>query len=144
LSEIKNPEDDDMSDQDKAAKAAANKAKKEAAAKELAAELRAKHPQLDEAELLKLAQIEMRRKALDAQAQRVLNPRVNSKADTRRKIIVGALVLTDSTKNNEVRQYLKKLLSSADLKESDRKLFADILFMTSPSPQQQPRPQTGS
>jgi DNA-binding transcriptional regulator YbjK len=145
-----------MSDMDKAAKAkaskAANAAKRKEAMYELVGELRPKYPQLDQPELEKLAMIEMRRKALEQQAQKVLNPRVNSKADTKKKIIIGALVLTAAAKDHEVRKFLRGLLTKAELKESDKKLFADLLFPADPTPAQpqaaqqptapaQPRPQ---
>ena len=121
-----------MSDMDKAAKAkaskAANAAKRKEAMYELVGELRPKYPQLDQPELEKLAMIEMRRKALEQQAQKVLNPRVNSKADTKKKIIIGALVLTAAGKDHEVRQLVRRLLSQAELKEADRKLFAEFFF----------------
>lgn len=133
-----------MSDADKAAKAAATKAANAAKRKEamlnLVADLRPKYPQLDQAELEKLAAIEMRKKALEQQAQKVLNPRVNSKADTKKKIIVGALLLTAAGKDQEIRKFLRGLLAKAELKESDKKLFADLLFMADPVAGQ-PQPQ---
>lgn len=139
-----------MSDMDKAAKAkaskAANAAKRKEAMYELVGELRPKYPQLDQPELEKLAMIEMRRKALEQQAQKVLNPRVNSKADTKKKIILGALVLTEAGRNHEVRQLVRRLLTVAELKEQDKKLFADLLFPSDPAPKPaqqapaQPRP----
>lgn len=138
-----------MSDMDKTAKAkakatkAANEAKRKEAMNEIVAELRAKYPQLEQVELEKLAKNQMRRKALDRQDQMVLNPRVNSKADTKKKIIIGALVLTAAGKDHEVRQLARRLLSQAELKEADRKLFAEFFFPPdTPKPiQPQPQPQ---
>lgn len=129
-----------MIDQDKAAKAAktkaANAAKRKEAMYELVGELRPKYPQLDQPELEKLAMIEMRRKALEQQAQKVLNPRVNSKAETKRKILVGALILNEAQNHAELRNLLKKLLLT--LKESDQKLFSADLLST-PTPPAQPQ-----
>ena len=112
-----------MSDQ-KAAKAAEKKAEKEAAIAASIGELKAKHPQLADDELRRLAMIEMRRRALDRQAQRVLNPRVNAKADTRRKVIIGAMLLDEMSRSKAAAQLVSTLVGR--LKEADKKLFGDI------------------
>lgn len=132
-------------DQDKAARAlkakatkAANEAKRKEAMNEIVAELRTKYPQLELAELERLAKNQMRRKALDRQDQMVLNPRVNAKVETKRKILVGALILNEAKNHGELRNLLKRLL--ATLKESDQKLFADFLSMYSPPAQPQTAP----
>jgi len=96
-------------------------------------ELRGKYPQLESVELRKLAILEMRKKALERQAQRVLNPRINSKVDTKRKVLVGALILNEVKTNQELRKLVRRLIGT--LKEADQKIFADLMFMANPTPQ---------
>ena len=138
-----------MSDQDKAARAAKAKASREAnAAKRtqalyaLLGELRPRHPELDQPELEILAGIELRRRALDAQRERVLNPRVNAKAQTRRKILVGAVVMTAMDRDPSVKDLVRRLLAAASggLKDGDRKVLSDLLDVPEPAPTPRPAP----
>ena len=56
-------------------------------------------------------------------------------------MLCGALVLTAAGKDHEVRQLARRLLSQAELKEADRKLFAEFFFPPDPTPTPKPAPQ---
>ena len=120
----------------------ANAAKRTQAMYEIVGELRPKHPQLDQPELEVLAAIELRRRALDVQAQRVLNPRVNAKAETRRKILVGAVVLKAADRDPSIKDLVRRLLAAAasGLKDGDRKVISDLLDVPEPAPTPRPAP----
>lgn len=113
-----------MSDQ-KAAKAAEKKAEKEAAIVAMMDDLRGKHPDLNDAELRRVAQLRMRRAALDRMEARVMNPRVNTKAETRRKVILGAMLLDEMSRSQAAAQLVSAFVSRIK-KDTDKKLFAEI------------------
>ena len=75
----------------------------------------------------RIAQLQKEQEQLKARAQQ-LQSQFNEKeknAATRRKYIVGALVLKDIETNAGLRSHISKLLSSAP--ERDKKPFPDLL-----------------
>lgn len=68
------------------------------------------------------AQIEARLKQLDARAKTEAR-----KLDTRRKIVVGALVLGAAEARDTNRDWLVQLLKAAPAREQDRHLIDDLL-----------------
>lgn len=122
----------------KSAEAEAKQAAKQAAVEKLAVELKPKYPHLNEPELLKIAAFEQKKAAaraklarLEEQSQRVLNPRVNAKSDTRRKVIIGAMLMTSATNDATAYDYVRSFASQ--LKDSDKNLF-DEFFSQTPQP----------
>ena len=129
-----------MSDEKKpkSAESEQKAAAKQAAVEKLAIELKPKYPHLNEPELLKIAAFEQKKAAaraklarLEEQSQRVLNPRVNAKSDTRRKVIIGAMLMTSAATDATAYDYVRSYASQ--LKDSDKNLF-DEFFSATPQP----------
>ena len=69
--------------------------------------------------------LKARREKLDAQIKRAEKKRrdVERAQDTRRKIIIGALVMADAERSEERQAYLDRLLNKGVIRDIDRKLF---------------------
>ena len=75
----------------------------------------------------RIEKLETEKNQLDKR-QRNLEALMNKKKkdeDTRRKIVLGAIILADAKKNESLRNYVVGLLGS--LKERDKELFAEFL-----------------
>ena len=75
----------------------------------------------------RIEKLEIEKKQLDTR-QRNLSAIMNKKKkdeDTRRKIILGALILKELDKKEGLRTYVVGLLKN--LREGDRELFSDLL-----------------
>lgn len=70
----------------------------------------------------KLRQLKERQQAVDAR-RRVLESRRERKADTRRKILVGAIVLAKVDRGEIAQAELRAWLDRALTREDDRQLF---------------------
>ena len=75
----------------------------------------------------RIEKLETEKNQLDKR-QRNLEAIMNKKKkdeDTRRKIVLGAIILADAKKNESLRNYVVGLLGS--LKERDKELFSEFL-----------------
>jgi hypothetical protein len=72
---------------------------------------------------LKLRQLKERQQAVEAR-RRTLESRRGRKADTRRKILVGAIVLAKVERGEMDRALLERWLEQSLTREDDRALFA--------------------
>lgn len=75
----------------------------------------------------RIEKLETEKNQLDKR-QRNLEALMNKKKkdeDTRRKIVLGAIILADAKKNESLRNYVVGLLGS--LKERDKELFSEFL-----------------
>lgn len=80
----------------------------------------------------KLDQLKAQKRQLEAR-QRAAEAKTKRSADTRRKILVGALVLSkldDQEHGTRFRAFLQRELQSFLTREDDRALFADLLDAT--------------
>jgi molecular chaperone GrpE (heat shock protein) len=71
----------------------------------------------------KLRQLKERQQAVDAR-RRTLESRRERKADTRRKILVGAIVLAKVDHGDMDRALLQRWLEQGLVREDDRRLFS--------------------
>lgn len=75
----------------------------------------------------RIEKLETEKNQLDKR-QRNLEAIMNKKKkdeDTRRKIVLGAIILADAKKNESLRNYVVALLGS--MKERDKELFSEFL-----------------
>ena len=75
----------------------------------------------------RIEKLETEKNQLDKR-QRNLEALMNKKKkdeDTRRKIVLGAIILADAKKNESLRNYVVALLGS--MKERDKELFSELL-----------------
>ena len=75
----------------------------------------------------RIEKLETEKNQLDKR-QRNLEALMNKKKkdeDTRRKIVLGAIILADAKKNESLRNYVVALLGS--MKERDKELFSEFL-----------------
>ena len=75
----------------------------------------------------RIEKLETEKNQLDKR-QRNLEALMNKKKkdeDTRRKIVLGAIILADAKKNESLRNYVVGLLGS--MKERDKELFSEFL-----------------
>ena len=75
----------------------------------------------------RIEKLETEKNQLDKR-QRNLEALMNRKKkdeDTRRKIVLGAIILADAKKNESLRNYVVALLGS--MKERDKELFSEFL-----------------
>ena len=75
----------------------------------------------------RIEKLETEKNQLD-KSQRNLEALMNKKKkdeDTRRKIVLGAIILADAKKNESLRNYVVGLLGS--MKERDKELFSEFL-----------------
>ena len=89
----------------------------------------------------KLEQLKAQKRQLEAR-QRAAESKAKRGADTRRKILVGALVLSkldDPQHREHFRDFLSRELHTFLTRADDRALFADLLG-TAPSGQADPHP----
>lgn len=80
----------------------------------------------------RIEKLEIEKKQLDTR-QRNLSAIMNKKKkdeDTRRKIILGAIILAELEKKENLRKYVVGLLST--LRERDKELFSDVLTSGQP------------
>lgn len=70
----------------------------------------------------KLRQLKERQQAVEAR-RRTLESRRERKADTRRKILVGAIVLVKAEHGEMDRELLKRWLEQGLVRDDDRRLF---------------------
>ena len=78
----------------------------------------------------RIEKLETEKNQLDKR-QRNLEAIMNKKKkdeDTRRKIVLGAIILADAKKNESLRNYVVALLGS--MKERDKELFKEFLEKT--------------
>lgn len=80
----------------------------------------------------RIEKLEIEKKQLDTR-QRNLSAIMNKKKkdeDTRKKIILGAIILAELEKKENLRKYVVGLLST--LRERDKELFSDVLTSGQP------------
>ena len=80
----------------------------------------------------RIEKLEIEKKQLDKRQQN-LESLMNKKKkdeDTRRKIILGAIILAELEKKENLRKYVVGLLST--LRERDKELFSDVLTSGQP------------
>lgn len=80
----------------------------------------------------RIEKLEIEKKQLDKRQQN-LEALMNKKKkdeDTRRKIILGAIILAELEKKENLRKYVVGLLST--LRERDKELFSDVLTSGQP------------
>ncbi|HEY3783563.1 MAG TPA: hypothetical protein VGL56_20970 [Fimbriimonadaceae bacterium] len=78
----------------------------------------------------RLENLRRRRSQIDAEVQRLeaINRAGKHKADTRRKILIGAVVLQEMEKRLEFKEWVKNLLAERLTRPRDRALFGLISF----------------
>ena len=83
----------------------------------------------------RLAEVTERKQQLEARRLALLASKKSAdrKIDTRRKIIVGAAVLTHAELNPHFSTMLRDILSAAVQRDMDRRVIADLLGHSPPS-----------